>query len=255
MEKAKAQELIDRGDAGTLCRLDAFAMESVLIELLYGHLYKMPPAAMNAAQRRLFLCMTLEDHCQADGLESLSEEPSLFFSLPETCAALRAVGAPKTAAALDRFVSLLPADFAAAGVIPDWLNSADDSDPRRRAMEEIDREISDYPDGVLREVYRCWLASDPAAARALLDLAPCAPAQPAPAPPAPKTARRKKYARRTGLLICIPCFLLAQVFLLFALDSTPALPFYVSGAGLTFFLTFGSIIAQNTDWQGRGGRP
>ena len=52
MEKAKAQELIDRGDAGTLCRLDAFAMESVLIELLYGHLYKMPPAAMNHGFRK-----------------------------------------------------------------------------------------------------------------------------------------------------------------------------------------------------------
>lgn len=60
---------------------------------------------------------------------------------------------------------------------------------------------------------------------------------------------KKKYGRKTGLLVCIPCFALAAVCLCWCLAEQPPVPYAAAGAGLTFSLTFGLIAALNTDWK------
>lgn len=159
MEDIAAKKIIETKDVNSFSRLNDEDMESCFIELLYQHFYKMPFQELNYVQRTLFLCMVLEDHCQADGILSVTEEDELFFLLPQTKKALLDIQAPNTAKALQEFMDFLPDGTFEKQIIPEWDWFMDKEN--RTVIERIDSEISDYPDGLMRGLYRKFVLSMP----------------------------------------------------------------------------------------------
>lgn len=162
-------EIIEQNDYLRLMELNEDEMEDVLIDLLYNHLYKKPIESMNENQLDLFLLMTLEDHCQADGLDSLSEEEELFFRMEFTYNALLRINAPQTAAALKAFIDMLPEGAMANRVIPDWKDWFM-NDANRNKIREIDSNISSYPDGLMRTLYAAYIKNNADFAKDILDV-------------------------------------------------------------------------------------
>ena len=64
--------------------------------------------------------------------------------------------------------------------------------------------------------------------------------------------KKKKYKKTVGLLICIPCFLAAFILFFYCLspDTTGNLNTILHMA-LTFCISFGLIVANNTDWKNK----
>lgn len=166
---SEATTIIEQKDIEQLMNLSSEEMESVLIDLLYGYLYKMPIKSMNKNQLDLFLLMTLEDHCQADGLDSLSEDEELFFRVNETYSALLRIHAPKTAEALKKFIDMLPDETFTNRVIPDWKEWFMNEVIRER-IQEVDSIISSYPDGLMRDLYAAYIKNNIDFARDILEV-------------------------------------------------------------------------------------
>lgn len=166
MESQDVKRIIETGDAAAFRALNEEEMESCLIELLYQHFDRMDFQQLNPVQRTIFLCMVLEDHCQADGLLSLTDDENLFFLLPQIKSALLAIEAPATAEALQEFIDFLPAGTFENHCMPewDWFMEPENS----AVFEEIDSRISSYPDGLLRGLYRKFVLSADSAADELL---------------------------------------------------------------------------------------
>lgn len=156
---SEATTIIEQKDNKHLMELSSEEMESVLITLLYDYLYKMPIESMNKNQLDLFLLMTLEDHCQADGLDSLSEDEELFFRMNDTYSALLRIHAPKTAKALKVFIDMLPDGTFANRVIPDWQEWFMNEEISER-IQEVDSIISSYPDGLMRDLYAAYIKNN-----------------------------------------------------------------------------------------------
>lgn len=63
--------------------------------------------------------------------------------------------------------------------------------------------------------------------------------------------KRKKYHKRIGLWICIPCAVVAGFALCLSLRNGASYPLYRIALGvLVFSLTFGLIVALHTNWKG-----
>lgn len=61
---------------------------------------------------------------------------------------------------------------------------------------------------------------------------------------------KKKFGKKTGLLICIPCFLIAIISLVISLSNdVPYILYRVILAVMTFCLIFGLVVGFNTDWK------
>lgn len=163
------EEIIKKRDCNRLMGLDEKETESVLIKLLYDYLYKKPVETMNSNQRDLFLLMTLEDHCQADGLDSLSDDEELFFLMPDTYKALLRINAPKTAEALKEFIDMLPEGCLKEREIPDWEEWFMDEQNSEK-IAEIDGIISSYPDGLMRTLYTSFIKDNVDFAKDILDV-------------------------------------------------------------------------------------
>lgn len=166
MESQDVKRIVETGDAAAFRTLNEEDMESCLIELLYRHFYWMDFQQMNSVQKTIFLCMVLEDHCQADGLLSLTDDENLFFLLPQMKSALLAIEAPATAAALQEFIDFLPEGTFANRCMPEWEWFIEPENSP--VFEEIDSRISEYPDGLMRGLYRKFLLSAESAADELL---------------------------------------------------------------------------------------
>ena len=130
---------------------------------LYDHLCGMRLGEMNHAQRTLYLAIRLEDTCQADALPSLSEDEELFLALPEMRSALEELGAVKTADLLGEFISLLPVDS-----VPEW--SWFFSEERTHTISDLDRKISNYPDGPMAQLYTAYLSKPGIAAELIAEI-------------------------------------------------------------------------------------
>lgn len=168
MEKNDVKKIIEEKDAATFSTLNSADMESCFIELLYSHFYNMEFEKLNNTQKTIFLCMTLEDHCQADGILSFTEEPELFFLLPQTKSALLDIQATNTAKALQRFLDFLPKETFEKHIIPEWSWFMDSKN--ETVIDDIDSEISNYPDGLLRELYRTFVLTNTDAVKELLQV-------------------------------------------------------------------------------------
>lgn len=168
MDSELIRKIIRDQDTETFCSLNEDDMDSCFIELLYKHFYKMGFQKLNDIQKTLFLCMVLEDHCQADGVLSLTEENEIFFLLPEIHQALLDIQAPKTAAMLQKFIDFMPTGTFKNGIIPEWDWFMDDANAP--VFKDIDSVISDYPDGLMRGLYRDFILSDKERAISLLEV-------------------------------------------------------------------------------------
>ena len=169
MEKELIQSIITQKDVTAMCGMGEYDMISVLIELTYQHFYNTPIEDLNEEQRAIFLCIALEDHIQADGLLSLTDEEELFFLMPDMRKALLRLGAPQTAEALQEFIDLMPAGTFENRVMPEWKWFFETKE-RENKISQIDTFIGDYPDGVMRKMYRRYITADKAIAEQLLDL-------------------------------------------------------------------------------------
>ncbi len=154
--------VMDR-DAEGLLALDSSEKEDFILTLIYDYLTNMPIDEMNEAQKTLFLASRLEDTCQADALPSLSEDEEVFLALPEIKKSLERLGALKTAALLEEFISLLP-----VGTVPEWDWFFEHE--REDIIKKIDSGICNYPDGPMRELYIDYISDPENAKQLLMDL-------------------------------------------------------------------------------------
>lgn len=153
-------DIISEKDVKSLLDLSDNDKENFLIYFMYNRLCNIPLDEMNHAQRTLYLAMKLEDACQADSLLSLSEEEEVFLALNDMKSALDELGAVKTAKALEGFISLVPENK-----VPEWSWFFEEE--RGAIIERLDGEISDYPDGLMSELYVKYI-SNPGAVELLL---------------------------------------------------------------------------------------
>lgn len=168
MDDALFNKIIETKNVAAFIDLNDNDMESCFIELFYQYFYEMGFQNLNSIQKTLFLCMVLEDHCQADGILSLTEEEELFFLLPQMVKALSDIEALNTANAVQRFIDFLPNGTFENHVIPEWGWFM--ADENYNVIEKIDSDICNYPDGLLRGLYRKFLLSKPGAVSDLLQI-------------------------------------------------------------------------------------
>ncbi len=161
MDEKEFRDIISKHDTKRLLALGDSEKENFLLVLNYDYLSAMPLSELNEVQKTLFLASRLEDVCQADSLPSLAEDAKIFLALPEIKSAYEKLGAVKTAALLDEFISLVPEGF-----VPEWEWF---SEPQRKdIINRIDGGICDYPDGVMSRYYVEYI-SVPKNAEMLLD--------------------------------------------------------------------------------------
>ncbi len=161
MDEKDFQNIISKHDTKRLLTLSDSEKENFFLKVIYDHLSGKPLAELNEVQKTLFLASSLEDVCQADSLPSLSEDARIFLALPEIKAAYERLGALKTAALLDEFISLVPEGF-----VPEWEWFFEPQ--RKDIIGRIDGEICNYPDGVMSRYYVKYM-SVPKNAEMLLD--------------------------------------------------------------------------------------
>lgn len=151
MDNTLFYTIIKNRDVSGYFALDDSTKEDFLITLMYDFLSEKDLLDMNNVQKTLFLAMKLEDTCQADSLPSLSDEEDIFLSLSDIVTACEELGAIKTAHCVKEFISILPDNE-----IPEWDWFFDKE--RREIIERIDGEISDYPDGLMKDLYIKYLS-------------------------------------------------------------------------------------------------
>lgn len=166
MEQSAIKSIIESKDVNALLSLDEYDFGDFLTELNYTYFSEMPFEKLNHEQKVLFLCMKLEDACQADTITSLAEDGDMLLKLPEIRSAHEEIGAPETAGLIQNFIDLLPDNTFEASVIPDW-DWFFENEEREDKISEIDGDITDYPDGVMRNVFRRY-CSDKSVAEKIL---------------------------------------------------------------------------------------
>ena len=103
------------------------------------------PDKLSSVQRVLFLCMLLEDAGQADHILSFLQEEFPDYA-DEAVEALTEIGATKSAEIIKQAIELLPKDGT-------WFFDNVDENSEN-LMKKLDSEFSDYPDGLMRDLYR-----------------------------------------------------------------------------------------------------
>ncbi len=168
MDNNVIENIIKSKDATTLCNLNYYDFSDVLIELVYKYYYNMPFDSMNEEIKLLYSCCVLEDCCQADDIRILSDDVNLFFNMHETCTYLRKINAPKTADALQKFIDLMPTGTFENKIVPEWKWFFEDE--RKDLINSINSTISNYPDGLMRDLYHKYVSSDIEIPKKLLDI-------------------------------------------------------------------------------------
>lgn len=143
------EKIISERDVNTLLELDNDKKENFLIYLMYNRLCNIPFEEMNHSQRTLYLAMKLEDACQADSLTSLAEEKDVFLALSEMKSAFEELGAVKTADLLGELILIVPEN-----TVPEWSWFDENAD----LIERLDGDISDYPDGLMKNFYLKYIS-------------------------------------------------------------------------------------------------
>lgn len=145
--------------------LDASDLMDCLINLNYDYFNTMPFETLNHEQKVVFLCMTLEDVCQADTILSL-EEDGLMLQMPQIHDALLEIGAFNTALFVKEFIDLLPENTFKELKLPEWSWFFEEVE-RKQKIENIDSEISNYPDGSMKIIYQKYIAKENVAKKLL----------------------------------------------------------------------------------------
>lgn len=152
------EQIIKNKDTELLLDSEESVIKLFLIDLVYNYYIYMDYDTLNHEQRVIMLCSRLEDCCQADGLLSVTEDEELVFRMKEIYDSLLEIGAVKTADFLKRFIELLPKDMFETKIIPEWKWFFEDE--REKRITEIDRGISNYPDGAMFDLYKKYIEKD-----------------------------------------------------------------------------------------------
>lgn len=167
MDKSVYHNIILNEDIENLLLLGDNEKEDFLLELVYKYLPWKSLKEMNEIQKTLYLAAVLEDICQSDALPSLSEQKELFLSLPDIKIAYENLGAFKSAALLDEFITLIP-----VGIVPEWDWFFEDE--RVDIIDRIDGKLCDYPDGPMYKLYISYISIPENAKQLLKGLGACA---------------------------------------------------------------------------------
>lgn len=143
--------IIETKDVEQLKSLNEVEIMDMLIKLNYDYYHKMSFESLNHEQKVLFLCMCLEDACQADTILSLYED-DMMLKMPEIYEALIEIGAPNIASLVKEFINLLPSNTFEDMILPDrsWFYKDMEIEDK---VGNIDSKISNYPDGSLQTIY------------------------------------------------------------------------------------------------------
>ena len=101
-------------------------------------------------QRVLFLCIQVEDCTQCDSLWNFFDDGFAPYA-QETVEALRELGAPKSAAALEQVLAALPEDGYPVENTPACQALSEGEFGKR--LEEADHILCNYPDGPMHGLY------------------------------------------------------------------------------------------------------
>ena len=164
-KKKMIENIIETKNYEQMKSLDASDLMDCLINLNYDYFNKMPFETLNHEQKVVFLCMTLEDVCQADTILSL-EEDGLMLQMPQIHDALLEIGAFNTALFVKEFIDLLPENTFKELKLPEWSWFFEDVE-RKQKIENIDSEISNYPDGSMKIIYQKYIAKENVAKKIL----------------------------------------------------------------------------------------
>lgn len=134
-------------EADKLFRLEDNAAFSNCLRQILDNLYRKNPTRLNKHQLNLYLSMNLENSGQSCGIlsclqEWFPEHQDKFVN------ALKNIGAPKSADAIEKAISLLPEN----GI---WFFKTS-NEKTETLMSNYDREFSDYPDGCMPDLYRTY---------------------------------------------------------------------------------------------------
>jgi len=151
MDKSVYHNIILNEDVEKLLALNDDEKEEFLLVLIYKYLVWKSLAEINEVQKTLYLASKLEDICQVDALPSLSEE-KIFLVLPDIKIAYENLGAFKSAALLDEFITLIP-----VGIVPEWGCFFEEE--RVNIIDRIDGELCDYPDGPMYKIYIAYIST------------------------------------------------------------------------------------------------
>ena len=164
-KKKMIENILETKNYEQMKSLDASDLMDCLINLNYDYFNKMPFETLNHEQKVVFLCMTLEDVCQADTILSL-EEDGLMLQMPQIHDALLEIGAFNTALFVKEFIDLLPENTFKELKLPEWSWFFEDVE-RKQKIENIDSEISNYPDGSMKIIYQKYIAKENVAKKIL----------------------------------------------------------------------------------------
>lgn len=137
--------IVQNRDVDKLYSLNDHAAFSVGLHQILDSVHDKTPNQLNQYQLHLFLSMHLENSGQSCGILSCLQK---WFPqhLDKFVNALREIGAPKSADAIEKAIELLPKDGS-------WFyDSADDE--AEKLLSKLDSEFSNYPDGSMPELYR-----------------------------------------------------------------------------------------------------
>lgn len=100
---------------------------------------------LNPIEKKIFMCMLLENSGQADSILTFLQEEFSEYS-NEVVEALKEINAVKSAQIIKKAIVLLPPDGS-------WFFHSCD-EVSEKLMRQYDSEFSDYPDGFMSNLYR-----------------------------------------------------------------------------------------------------
>ena len=144
-EIQKRDKIVRDEDIESLFLLDDNSDFSIALHEILVKRHEKNPISLNTVQQNLFLCMHLENAGQADSILSFLQE---WFpeQKEQIVKSLSEIGATKSSEIIKRAIELLPKDGS-------WFFENCDEESEKE-MSKLDREFSNYPDGIMSNLYR-----------------------------------------------------------------------------------------------------
>jgi len=137
--------IVKNQDVEALFSLNDNADFSICLYEILNNRCDYNPKKLNPKEKTLLLCMYIENAGQADHILSFLQENYPEYSI-DVINALKEIGAIKSSNIIQQAVNLLPNDGT-------WFFDYADENSQD-LMDQLDSKFSDYPDGILRNLYR-----------------------------------------------------------------------------------------------------
>ncbi|MGP1993555.1 DMP19 family protein [Zobellia laminariae] len=144
-EMLERDKIVQEGNFDKLFSLTDNSDFSIALYEILVNRHDKKPDSLNQKQLNLFLCMHLENAGQSASILTFLEEwfPEQKGQIVKS---LNEIGAIKSAEIIKNAIELLPIDGT-------WFSESSDDDSEK-LMNRFDKEFSDYPDGIMRDLYR-----------------------------------------------------------------------------------------------------